>query len=93
MEKNIKIVDTKKHNNKQVSDVINIFQQVKLGYLKFYVEKNYIYCENNISKERVVVGEVNKIEITVNQNIDPTKMFESLATIDAGSISKTRGVM
>ncbi len=94
MEENLKLVDPKKHHkeDKKCSDPINILTQVKLGYLKFYVEKNYIYCENTITKERVVVGDYN---ITIGIDIGPTspdKMFEALATIDAGSVSRTRGV-
>ncbi len=52
MEENLKLVDPKKHHkeDKKCSDPINILTQVKLGYLKFYVEKNYIYCENTITK-------------------------------------------
>lgn len=91
MKNNIKLVDPKEHHNKQFNDVINILNQVKLGYLRFYVEKNYIYCENTITKERVVVGDYTiTIGIDLGNNTDKT--FESLATIDDGSISRTRGV-
>ncbi len=41
---------------KAVEDVTNILIKVKDGILKFYVENGYIYCENTISYERVVVG-------------------------------------
>lgn len=41
---------------KVVEDVINILTKVKKGVLRFYVENNYIYCENTKSQERVVVG-------------------------------------
>lgn len=41
---------------KAVEDVINILTKVKKGVLRFYVENNYIYCENTKSQERVVVG-------------------------------------
>lgn len=91
MKNNIKLVDPKEHHNKQFNDVINILNQVKLGYLRFYVEKNYIYCENTITKERVIVGDYT-ITIGIDFGNNPDKMFESLATIDAGSISRTRGV-
>lgn len=43
---------------KSVEDVINILIKVKDGVLKFYIEKGYIYCENTISHERVIVGGV-----------------------------------
>ena len=91
MEDNLKLVDPKGHHNKQYSDVVNIYNQVKFGYLKFYVENNYIYCENNITKERVVVGDY-KITIGIDLGSTPDKMFEAMATINAGSISKTKGV-
>lgn len=45
---------------KAVEDVINILSKVKKGILKFYVENNYIYCENTKSQERVVVGITDK---------------------------------
>lgn len=41
---------------KSVEDVINILIKVKDGILKFYIEKGYIYRENTISCERVIVG-------------------------------------
>lgn len=91
MEDNLKLVDPKEHHNKQYSDVVNIYNQVKFGYLKFYVENNYIYCENTITKERVVVGDY-KITIGIDLGSAPDKMFEAMATINAGSISKTKGV-
>lgn len=43
---------------KVVEDVTNILIKVKDGILRFYIENNYIYCENTISHERVVVGGV-----------------------------------
>lgn len=43
---------------KAVEDVINILSKVRKGILKFYIENNYIYCENTISHERVIVGNV-----------------------------------
>lgn len=43
---------------KVVEDVTNILIKVKDGILKFYIEKGYIYCENTISHERVIVGGV-----------------------------------
>lgn len=92
MEENLKLVDPKEHHNKQYSDVVNIYNQVKFGYLKFYVENNYIYCENTITKERVVVGDY-KITIGIDLGTNsPDKTFEALATMNAGSVSKTRGV-
>lgn len=91
MEENLKLVDQKEHHNKQYSDVVNIYNQVKFGYLKFYVENNYIYCENTITKERVVVGDY-KITIGIDLGSTPDKMFEAMATLNAGSISKTKGV-
>ena len=93
MEENLKLVDPKEHHkeDKKCSDPVSIFTQVKLGYLKFYVEKNYIYCENTITKERVVVGDY-KITIGIDLGTTPDKVFESLATLDAGSVSRTRGV-
>lgn len=45
---------------KIVEDVINILIKVKDGILKFYVENNYIYCENTKSQERVVVGTIDE---------------------------------
>ncbi len=93
MKENLKLVDPKEHHKKgkKCSDPVNILTQVKLGYLKFYVEKNYIYCENTITKERVVVGDYT-VTIGIDLGSTPDKMFESLATIDAGSVSRTRGV-
>lgn len=44
---------------KAIEDVVNIFIKVKDGILKFYIENGYIYCENTISHERVVVGSTN----------------------------------
>lgn len=88
---NLKLVDPKEHHNKQYSDVVNIYNQVKFGYLKFYVENNYIYCENTITKERVVVGDY-KITIGIDLGSAPDKTFEAIATLNAGSISKTKGV-
>lgn len=88
MEENLKLVDPKEHHNKQYSDVVNIFNQVKYGYLKFYVENNYIYCENTITKERVVVGDY-AITIGIDLGSSPDKMFEAVATLNAGSIENT----
>lgn len=71
-------------------DVVSIRTQVKENKLKFYIQNKYIYCENTMTKERVIVGEYEtKINIDINTN--PTKMFEALATINAGSISRTKG--
>lgn len=76
---------------KQNCDVVSIQEQVKLGYLKFYVKDKYIYCENVITKECVIVGTLDNITIGIDLGQDSDKMFEALATIDAGSISRTRG--
>ena len=46
---------------KAVEDVINILIKVKDGILKFYIENGFIYCENTISHERVVVGGVENV--------------------------------
>lgn len=71
-------------------DVVSIRTQVKENKLKFYIQNKYIYCENTMTKERVIVGEYEtKINIDINTN--PTKTFETLATIDAGSFSRTKG--
>lgn len=40
-------------------DVVNIRTQVKENKLKFYIQNKFIYCENTMTKERVIVGEVN----------------------------------
>lgn len=60
--KNIILEQIKKYKEeellKAVEDVINILSKVRKGILKFYIENNYIYCENTISHERVVVGNV-----------------------------------
>lgn len=40
-------------------DVVNIRTQVKEDKLKFYIQNKFIYCENTMTKERVIVGEVN----------------------------------
>lgn len=53
---------------KAVEDVINIFTKVKKGVLRFYVENNYIYCENTRSQERVVVGGVISENFKRNNN-------------------------
>lgn len=63
MKNNLKLVDHKEHhkeNYKPYSDVVNISQCVKLGYIKFYMENNYIYCENTFTKERAIVGTYDK---------------------------------
>lgn len=39
-------------------DVVNIRTQVKENKLKFYIQNKFIYCENTMTKERVIVGEV-----------------------------------
>ena len=40
-------------------DVVNIKTQVKENKLKFYIQNKFICCENTMTKERVIVGEVN----------------------------------
>ena len=42
----------------KVEDVVNILTKVKEGILNFYIENEYIYCENVKTEERVVVGNV-----------------------------------
>lgn len=44
-----------KKNYKKYCDVVNISQCVKSGYIRFYIQSSYIYCENMLTKERVVV--------------------------------------
>lgn len=39
-------------------DVVNIRTQVKDNKLKFYIQNKFIYCENTMTKERVIVVEV-----------------------------------
>lgn len=43
----------------KVIDIVNIRTQVKENKLKFYIQNKYIYCENAMTKERVIVGELN----------------------------------
>lgn len=50
---------------KQKVDILNIkikkidILDIKLAnYLRFYVEDNYIYCENLETEEKIIVGEV-----------------------------------
>lgn len=38
--------------------MIDIVELKKSKYLRFYVEDNYIYCENIETDERVIVGEL-----------------------------------
>lgn len=60
--KNIILEQMKKYKEeevlKAVEDVVNILVKVKDGILKFYIKNGYIYCENTISHEMVVVGGV-----------------------------------
>ena len=63
------------------------------NYLKFYIKDKYIYCENVITKECVIVGTLDNITIGIDLGQDSDKMFEALATIDAGSISRTKNGM
>ncbi len=37
-------------------DIVKIRSEAEQGILKFYVEDRYIYCENTITKEKVIVG-------------------------------------
>lgn len=87
---NLQLLSSEVHR-KQNCDVVSIQEQVKLGHLKFYVKDKYIYCENVITKECVIVGTLDNITIGIDLGQDSDKMFEALATIDAGSISRTRG--
>ena len=41
-----------------VKKMIDILDIKFSKYLRFYVEDNYIYCENIVNGERVIVGEV-----------------------------------
>lgn len=43
----------------KIIDVVNIRTQAKENKLKFYIQNKFIYCENTMTKERVIVGEVN----------------------------------
>ena len=87
MKEDLKLVDSKEHHNKQYSDVVNIFTQVKYGYLKFYIEKKYIYCENTITKERVIVGNY-EICTGIDIGISSDKLSENLTTLSASSVSR-----
>ena len=82
-----------KNYRKQNCDVVSIQEQVKLGYLKFYVKDKYIYCENVITNECAIVGTLDDITIGIDLGQDYDKMFEALATIDSGSISRTKNGM
>lgn len=39
-------------------DMIDIMEIRNANYLKFYVKEKYIYCENTITSERVIVEEI-----------------------------------
>lgn len=43
---------------KRMLDIVEIKAAI---YLKFFIEDKYIYCENIITGERVIVGEINEI--------------------------------
>lgn len=94
---NLKLVTPKEHikyyknYKKQTCDVVSIQEQARLGYLKFYVKDKYIYCENVITNECVIVGDY-KITIGIDLSSIPDKTFEAVATINVGSTSKTKGV-
>lgn len=41
---------------KRMLDIV----EIKVAkYLKFFIENKYIYCENIVTGERVIVGEIN----------------------------------
>ncbi|WP_289147202.1 hypothetical protein [uncultured Megamonas sp.] len=40
----------------KVEDIVNILKLVKKGILNFYIENEYIYCENVKTGERVIVS-------------------------------------
>lgn len=41
--------------NKRMLDIV----EIKVAkYLKFFIEDKYIYCENIVTGERVIVGEI-----------------------------------
>lgn len=42
----------------KVEDVVNILTKVREGILNFYIENEYIYCENVKTGERVIVSNV-----------------------------------
>lgn len=48
---------------------------------------------DDIDAIRYILDYINKPNINISSTIDldPTKMFDSLATIDAGSVSRTMG--
>jgi len=43
---------------KAVEDVVKILVLVRKGILKFYIDDNYIICENTRTTEKVIVGDV-----------------------------------
>jgi hypothetical protein len=71
--------------------MLDIVQIKNADYLKFYVKDNFIYCKNTKNGEQVIVGqaETPKVEIKINP-FDSQKAFESLATLDGFSVSRTR---
>ena len=60
---------------------------------RFYIKDKYIYCENVITKECVIVGTLDNITIGIDLGQDSDKKFEALATIHPGSISRTKNGM
>ncbi len=92
----------------KIIDIVEIKKLVNKKILMFYVDKGLIYCRNTCTDEVVLVGKTFKmgnekipveeipikidIPISIDPKINPDKVFESLATIDAGSISRTRGM-
>lgn len=42
----------------KVEDVVNILTKVREGILNFYIENEYIYCENVKTGERAIVSNV-----------------------------------
>ena len=43
---------------KKIIDIVDI-RNAK--YLKFHVENDFIYCENIVTQEKVIVGKLNEI--------------------------------
>ncbi len=86
---------------KAVEDVINILIKTRDAVLKFYLEDNYIYCENTISHERVVIGKVkwmkkfeekyiNLLQETIKSK---NETIERLLRINENLIQETRNMI
>ncbi len=70
--------------------MLDIVKIKNADYLKFYVKDNYIYCKNTKTDEQVIVGQAEKLEIVINGgSSNPQKIYESLATLDGFSVSRT----